>query len=39
MTKLNPFPDELEKYKYLDELGRYEDENKLGHLLPTIPVS
>lgn len=36
---LNPFPDELDKYKYLYELGIYEDENKLSHLLPTVPVN
>ena len=36
---LNPFPDELKKYDYMYELGVYEDENDLKHLLPTIPVS
>lgn len=36
---LNPFPDELKDYKDRYELGVYEGEDKLNHLLPTVPVS
>lgn len=35
---LNPFPDELEKYKDRYELGVYKGDDKLNHLLPTVPV-
>lgn len=36
---LNPFPDELKDYAHLYELGMYEDENNMSHLIPTVPVS